>query len=115
MNLNLRNRIYRAKCYYLIFIFIDKLTMGKAFIQPEGQLTDSPVKFSDFCGKVGIKSQQLLGAPLPLLLTASHMADALVNPAVQVLDEHAFSFSSRKSHMLSAMPFCMVEINYLED
>lgn len=83
-------------------------------------MTDSPVKFSDFCWKVGIKSQQLLGAPLPLLLTASHMADALVNPAVQVLDERAFSFSSkkshaRKSHMLSVMLFCMVEINCLED
>lgn len=63
-------------------------------------MMDFPVKFYDFCWKVGIKSQQFWGG-LRFLhsfhsLAASHVSDALVNPAVQVLDELAFLFFLQK-------------------
>lgn len=85
-----------------------KLTVGKAFIQPEDQMADFPVKFYDFRWKVGIKSQQFWGASASSTPSIALQRLTCLMPVLILL----FKFLM---NLLSVMLFCVVEINYLED
>lgn len=125
---NLRDRIYRAKCYWLIFIFIDlSWQWGKLSFDQRDTWRIFLLSFRTFVGKLGLKVRSCWGASASSTPSVALQHLTWLMPLLILLflwetylDKLAYSFSSRKSHatkspMLSVMLFCVVDINYLED